>query len=170
MGRLRKFWSLTRREKEFLCEAIILLLFTNVCLKAIAFRHIDRFLRIRWNDDIQSDHEQENRLVQRAIARAANILPWSRCLSRSIAQFIMLRRRGIRGVLHAGVRFSGNSTLDAHAWVDTGLAANDEGAGNSGFTTVIRIGSGAADRRLGDSVVGKILSDSTGENIGPVAR
>jgi hypothetical protein len=161
MNRLHSFWSLTRREKEFLCEAIILLLLSNVCLKAIAFRHIERFLRIRWNDDIQTgiDREQESRLVQHAISRAANILPWSRCLSRSIAQFIMLRRRGIRGVLLAGVRFSGHSTLDAHAWVATGLAANDEGAENSGFTTVIRIGSGAADRRLGDSVVGKILSD-----------
>jgi hypothetical protein len=127
-------------------------------------------LRVRWDDDIQSDHEQESRLVQHSISRAANILPRSRCLSRSIAQFIMLRRRGIRGVLFAGVRFSGHSSLDAHAWVDTGPAANDECAENSGFTTIIRIGSGAVDRRIGDSVVSKISSDSTGENIGPVAR
>ena len=53
MGRLAKFWSLTRREKEFLCEASILLLLSNTCVKSIAFRHIDRFLR-RWNDGIQS--------------------------------------------------------------------------------------------------------------------
>lgn len=168
MDPLRKYWSLTRREKEFLWEAIVLLLISNVCLKAIAFRHIDRFLRTRWNDDIQSgiDREQESRLIRHSISRAANILPGSRCLSRSIAQFIMLRRRGIRGVLFAGVRFSGRFTLDAHAWVDTSLAANNESAGYSDFTTLIRIGSGAADRRVGDSVVGKISSDSTGENIG----
>ena len=172
MDRLRKFWSLTRREKEFLWEAVILLLVSNVCLKAIAFRHMERFLRIRWNDDIQSgiDREHESRLIQRSISRASNILPGSRCLSRSIAQFIMLRRRGIRGVLFAGVRFSSHSTLDAHAWVDTSPAANNESAEYSGFTTVIRIGSGAADRRVGDSIVGKISSDSTGENIGRVAH
>jgi Transglutaminase-like superfamily len=149
MGRLRKFWSLTRREKEFLCEASILLFLSNACVKAIAFKHIDRFLRIRWNDEIQSgiEHDQEIALVQRSILRATNVLPWkSRCLSRSIAQFIMLRRRGIRAILLAGVRFSGHSSLDAHAWVDTGLAANDKSSENSDFAPVIRIGTGAVDR------------------------
>jgi Transglutaminase-like superfamily len=148
MGRLIKFWSLTRREKEFLCEASILLSVSNTCVKAIAFRHIDRFLRTHWNDGIQGgiDHEQEIRLVQRSISRAANVLPWkSLCLSRSIAEFVMLRRRGIPAVMFAGVRFSGISSLDAHAWVDTGLGVHDKSSENSGFATVIRIGSGAVD-------------------------
>ena len=145
MSRLRKFWSLTHREKEFLCEAAILLFVSSVCLKAIAFRHIDRFLRSCWNDEIQSgiDHEQEITLVQRSISRATNVLPWkTRCLSRSITQFIMLRRRGIRAILLAGVRFSGHSSLDAHAWVDTELATDNKSNENSGFAAVIRIGEG----------------------------
>jgi hypothetical protein len=149
MGRLAKFWSLTRREKNFLCEASILLLLSNICIKAIAFRHVDRFLRTRWNDGIHGgiDREQQIRLVQRSISRAANVLPWrSLCLSRSIAEFIMLRRRGIQAVLFAGVKFSGQSSLDAHAWVDTGPAVNDKSSANSGFATVIRIGTGAVDR------------------------
>ena len=149
MGRLAKFWSLTRRERKFLCEASILLLLSNACVKAIAFRHIDRFLRTRWNGGIQGgiDHEQEIRLVQRSISRAANVLPWkSLCLSRSIAEFIMLRRRGIPAVMFAGVRFSGISSLDAHAWVDTGLGVDDKSSENSGFATVIRIGTRAVDR------------------------
>ena len=58
----------------------------------------------------------------------------------------MLRRRGIPAVLFAGVRFSGHSSLDAHAWVDTGLGVNDKSSENSGFATVIRIGTGAVDR------------------------
>jgi hypothetical protein len=53
----------------------------------------------------------------------------------------MLRRRGIQAVLVAGVKFSGHSSLDAHAWVETGLV-NDKNNENSGFTTVIRIGTG----------------------------
>ena len=57
----------------------------------------------------------------------------------------MLRRRGVPAVLFAGVRFSGHSSLDAHAWVDTGLGINDERSQNSGFATVIRIGTGAVD-------------------------
>jgi Transglutaminase-like superfamily len=149
MRRLAKFWSLTRREKKFLCEASIWLSLSNASVMAIAFKHIDRFLRTHWTDNIQGgiDREQEIRLVQRSISRAANVLPWKGlCLSRSIAEFIMLRRRGIPAVMFAGVRFSGISSLDAHAWVDAGLGVNDESSENSGFATVIRIGTGAVDR------------------------
>jgi hypothetical protein len=141
MGRLRKFWSLSRREKIVFCEAFILLLVSNACIKAIAFRHIDRFLRGYWNDDIQSliDHNREITFVQQSVSRAANVLPGnSRCLSRSIAKFIMLRRRGIRARLVAGVKFSDHASLNAHAWVDTGLPPDDPE--NSGFVTVIKIG------------------------------
>jgi Transglutaminase-like superfamily len=143
MGRLTKFWFLTRREKGFLCEAIIVLLLSNACVKAIAFRHIERFLRTRWNDCIQGgiDHEQEIRLVQHSISRGANALPWKcLCLSRSIAEFIMLRRRSIPAVMFAGVRLSGRSSLEAHAWVETGLGLKGMNSDNSQFRTVITIG------------------------------
>ena len=149
MRRLAKFWSLTRCEKKFLCEASILLSLSHTCVKAIAFKHIDRFLRTRWNDGVQADidREQEIRLVQRSISRAANVLPWkSLCLSWSIAEFIMLRRRGIPAVMFAGVRFSGQSSLDAHAWVDTGLAVNDKNSESSAFMIVMSIGTRAVDR------------------------
>jgi len=149
MRRLTKFWSLTRREKKLFCEASLLLLVSNVCIWAVAFRHIDRFLRTHWNDCIEvgTDYEQAIKLVQRSISRAANVLPWkSLCLSRSIAEFIMLRRRGIPAVMFAGVRFSDHSSLVAHAWVDSGLGVDDKSSENSGFATVIRIGTRAVDR------------------------
>ena len=149
MGRLAKFWSLTRREKKLLSEAGILLVLSNACVKTIAFKHIDRFLRTHWNDAIQDgiDHEQEIRLVWRSISRAGKLLPWkSWCLSRSIAEFIMLRRRGIPAVMFAGVRISGNCSLDAHAWVDAGLEASAKRSENSDFTPVIRIGTVAVDQ------------------------
>jgi hypothetical protein len=117
-------------------------------VKTIPFRYIDRFLR-RLNDDIQSgvDDEQESTLVQRSISRATNVLPWNiPCLSRSIAEFIMLRRRGIPAVIFAGVRLSGLSSLDAHAWVETGLGGDEKRSENSSFAAVIRIGTEAVDR------------------------
>src|SRR5262245_30209643 len=147
MRRLAKFWSLPKGEKKLLREAGILLLLSNACIKVVAFRHLDRLLRTRWNDRLESDidRKEEIKLVRRSVSRAANILPWrSRCLSRSIAEFIMLRRRGIPAVMLAGVRFSGPSSLDAHAWVNTDT--NDNVSGGSGFTTMIRIGAGAPDR------------------------
>jgi hypothetical protein len=146
MGRLAKFWSLSRREKNILCEASVLLLLSNICIKVIAFRHLERFLWTRWNDGRTGpNNEQEIRLIQSSIFRVANILGWrNQCLSRSIAEFIMLRRRGIHAVLFAGVKFCDHSSLDAHAWVDTGLGVkNDESS--AGFVTVIRIGAGAVD-------------------------
>jgi transglutaminase superfamily protein len=148
MRRLAKFWSLTRCEKQSLCEASILLSLSNACVRAIAFKHIDKFLRTRWND-VQGgiDREQEIRLVQRSILRAANVLPWkSLCLCRSIAEYIMLRRRGIPAVMFIGARFFDYSSLDAHAWVETGLAVNDKNSGSSTFTTVMMIGTRAVDR------------------------
>lgn len=149
MNRLVKFWSLTRREKMFLCEASILLLLTNALVTAIAFKHIDWFLRSRWKDAVQDavEREQEITHVQRSISHAANVLSRkSLCLSRSIVEFIMLRRRGIPAVMFAGVRLSGRSSLEAHAWVKTGLRVSEASSENFGFTTVIKIGSGAIDR------------------------
>jgi hypothetical protein len=146
MRRLGKFWSLTRWEKQVLCEAIILLSISTICVKAIAFRRIDRFMRTHWNEGVQCiDREQETRVIQLSISRAVNVLPWkSLCLSRSLAEFIMLRRRGIPATINAGVRFSGHSSLDAHAWVDTSLEVG-ESSKSSGFVTLIRIGTRAVD-------------------------
>jgi hypothetical protein len=148
MRRAAKFWSLSGGEKKLLCEASILLLVSGICVRVVAFKHIHRFLRTHWNDRVQGhDSEQESRLVRRSISRAANVFPWkSLCLSRSIAEFIMLRRRGIPAVMLAGARFSGHSSLDAHAWVDTGLGQHDGSSENPRFATVIRIGTEAVDR------------------------
>ena len=149
MSRWAKFWSLTRHEKVLFCEAIILLLISNFCVRVIAFRRIEKVLRTRFNDGVRSciNGEHEIKLIQRAVSRAGNVLPWkSLCLSRSIAEYIMLRRRGIPAVMLAGARFAGHSALDAHAWVDTGLGVNDNRSKNDCFTVVIRIGPAAVDR------------------------
>lgn len=152
MGRLLKFWTLTRREKEHFCEASILLLLSTFCVKTITFRHIDNFLRGRWNDCTQSafDCADEIRLVKLSLSRAAKVLPWnSLCLSRSIAAFIMLRRRGIPAVMVAGVKFAEDSSLLAHAWIQTDLGVIDGTSENSTFTAVVRIGQ---EQLVADSV------------------
>jgi hypothetical protein len=152
VSKLRNFWSLARREKLLFCEASILLLLSNFCIKAVAFKRIysflcDRYGWVRADVGGPSSHASDVKLVKRSILRAANHLPFtSLCLSQSIAQFIMLRHRGIPAVLFAGVKFSDNSLLDAHAWVETDPEKNDESFKNFGFSTVIRIGTRAAIR------------------------
>jgi len=150
MDRLLKFWSLPRREKQFLCEAGTLLLFSNLSIKAIAFRHIDNFLHTRWKDaPRESDHADDIKLVKLSASRAANLLPSKRlCLSRSIAEFIMLRRRGISAAMYMGVKSSDNSVLLAHAWVLAGREITNGKSENSEYTPLVIIG---PERVIADS-------------------
>jgi hypothetical protein len=149
MRRLLKFWSLTRREKQFFCEAAILLLLSNIGVRTIAFKHIDGFLRAHWNDGAESgfDRVGDIELVDLSLVRAVNLLPWKNlCLSRSIAAFIMLRRRGISAVMMAGVRSFDDSSLLAHAWVQTAGRMIGGSSENAAFTPLLRIGQEPADR------------------------
>jgi hypothetical protein len=143
MNRLLKFWSLPSREKQLFCEAWFLLLISNVCVRAIAFRHIESFLRAHWDYVAPRDYGAANdiNLVNSSVVRAASLLPWqSLCLSRSIATFIMLRRRGVGAILCAGVKFLEDSSLSAHAWVRTGCGTIESNSENSAFVVVMSIG------------------------------
>jgi Transglutaminase-like superfamily len=145
MGRLLRFWSLSRREKQFFCEAAILLLLSHLSVRMIAFRHIDSFLRARWNTGARDavDVAELVKLADVSLSRVADQLPWKNlCLSRSMAAFVMLRRRGIPAVMIAGVKFSEDSSLHAHAWIDAGHA--DASSENSAFTALVRVGQRSA--------------------------
>ena len=147
MGRFHKFWLLPRREKLFLCEACIVLLLANLSVKIFAFERIERHLlahcnndRIRGNSARSYDVKDIIKLVDLSVARAAVVLPLkSLCLSRSIATFTMLRRRGFPAVLCAGVRVCADSSLIAHAWVEPGCGMM-ENSETTAFTTLVRIG------------------------------
>ena len=143
MDRLRRFWVLSRPEKRALCEAGLLLMLSTVCVKSVAFKRIHGFLRSRWegHSGAASDFAGDITLVSASLSRAANILPWeSRCLSRSLAAFIMLRRRGIPAVLVFGVKSSANSSLQAHAWVEAFQQKIGEACETNAFTPLLRIG------------------------------
>jgi hypothetical protein len=145
MGPLLKFWSLSRREKQFFCEAGGLLLLSNLCIKTVPFRYIDRFLRALCDDGSPTarDNADDINLVELSLSRAAKLLPWkSLCLSQSIAAFIMLRRRDIPVVIIAGVKLFEDSSLLAHAWIQTDSGAAERDNEPSKFTPLVRIGQG----------------------------
>ncbi len=149
MRRLLKFWSLPGREKYCFCEAGILLLLANLSIKIIPFRLIYRFLHVNWNARIRVvlDSAENVELVMLSLSRAANLLPWkSQCLSRSIAAFVMLRRRGIPAIMFVGVKSLQDSSLLAHAWIHAGHDLTDENPENSTFTALVSVGGGTADR------------------------
>ena len=144
MVRLLKFWSSTRREKLLLCEAVILLLLSGLCIKIIPFKRIYSFLQRRYGHVKIDDYEPCNwagDTIERTVSRAANgLLGKNLCLTQSIAAFIMLRRRGIPAVVLTGVKVLKNSSLSAHAWVNTGEEASKQLSTNSDFTVVLKIG------------------------------
>ena len=142
MDRLYKFWSLTRRERQFCFEAAILLLLSNLCVRTIAFRHICRFLNAYRNGRVRGvcDPDDDIKLVKLSLSRSANLFPWqSLCLSQSIAAFIMLRRRGIPAVIFVGARFEDSSLL-AHAWIRTNRGETDWESENSAYAELVMIG------------------------------
>jgi hypothetical protein len=142
MRRLKKFLHLSWQEKQLFCEAVGLVLLSQLAVKAIAFKHIHRFLNARCNQQPQDAFESltDIRLVRASLSRAVNQLPWSaRCLSQSIAAFIMLRRRGIPAVLLVGAKFEDSSLL-AHAWIDADRWSSEIIAEKAGFVTLMRIG------------------------------
>lgn len=148
MGKFRKFWYLTRREKLFFFEAFILLQLSNLSIKTFAFRHIESCLRTRWLDRSRDVDRPDNiktdiNLINSSLSRAASVFHLkSLCLSQSIAKLIMLRRRGVPAVLFAGVKILEDSSLAAHAWVHAGdcLMDRDACSANTEFTVVMKIG------------------------------
>src|SRR5262245_63087826 len=130
MGRLHKLWGFSRRDKGLLCEASILFLAAKVSVHTIPFRHIERYLRAHWGGgaaDICDRHE-DVRLIRLSLSRAGGLFRWKApCLSRSIAEFTMLRRRGLPAVMDMGVKVIENSALSDRAWV----AASAPGAGRA---------------------------------------
>lgn len=141
MGRLHKLWNLSRREKGLLCEAGILCLTAKVSVHTMPFGHIERYLRAHWGGGAADtcDPHEDIRLIRLALARAERLFRWKApCLSRSIAEFIMLRRRGIPAALYLGVKVIENSALSAHAWVEAGAAGADRDG--VGYASVLGIG------------------------------
>jgi len=142
MGKIGRFLSFTRRERKLICEAGILLVISNLCIRTIAFRHIYTFLNSSWIDCSRSpgDSEDDIKLINLSVSRASKSFPWTRaCLSKSIAAFIMLRRRGIPAMILAGARFNASS-LFAHAWLCAGRGEHYGNDDSRPFVALISVG------------------------------
>jgi hypothetical protein len=141
MGRLYKFWVLSLREKALLCEAGLLFLAAKVSVHTMPFGRIERYLRAHWSGGLADfcDRYEDVRLIRLSLSRAGGLFRWKApCLSSSIAEFIMLRRRGIPAAMYMGVKVIENSALSAHAWVESIAAGGSRDGG--GYTNVLVIG------------------------------
>lgn len=103
-----------------LLEAAALLAASRAALRLVPIARLMQWLGRRSlpaspaGDSLQAAHR-----VQWAIRAVARRFPSAFvCFPQSVAAFLMLRRRGIRGVIYYGVDRSPEHELRAHTWLD----------------------------------------------------
>lgn len=145
MGRINRFLALPSGEKLSLAEAAILLMLARLSVKVVPFRYIHRFLNGRWSRRLPDTHSRGQGVESafRALTRAEGLFTSpSLCLPRSIAAYMMLRRRGVSATVVLGVRSfpADHSSLDAHAWICVDNAPIDYDPTREGYTALVTIG------------------------------
>jgi transglutaminase superfamily protein len=120
-------------------EALTLLLDVDLRLRRRGFASVHDALRLPPGAGSAPGPEErqlrEARQMARSIRRAARLVPRARCLHRSLALLLWLRRRGMRAELRIGVRHPEpaggppGAGVEGHAWVEWGgVPVDDEPA------------------------------------------
>lgn len=127
--KLRRFAWMNARHRAFLVEAVLWLLLARLSLAVISFRRLSQRLGTFVSPTDPrverkcSSCPRERMLIaeeiSRAVRQAARHVPFRAvCLPQAMAARAMLRRRGVRGVIHFGAARGVQNRLEAHAWVD----------------------------------------------------
>lgn len=130
-----RFWRLPPRDRLQVLRAAGWLVAARVLLRVLPFRTIERMVaRLPARRAPAVRLQPEDCAV--AIARAASVLPASRCLARAIAAACLLRRDGRRFVLQLGVRRDAGGSFYAHSWVESDGVAVTGGDEADGFAVL----------------------------------
>lgn len=127
-----RFCNLSGRERRDFFLGLLFLPLVVAWLRVSTFRSVQQVLE-KWHGDAALTNQRDDtgalaesqsasRMLDAASRRG---LVRGNCLSRSIALWWLLRRRGIPAQLRIGARKIGNQ-LEAHAWIEVaGHAIND---------------------------------------------
>ncbi len=126
---LLRFRHIDNRRRVLLPEAVACLLTARLALIFIPFpvlaRRLGNFVppsdpRAREVRNTPSQgHTQIAEEIGWAVTRAARYVPFKAvCLPQAMAAQAMLKRRGIKSVMHFGAAKGTDKPLDAHAWLD----------------------------------------------------
>jgi hypothetical protein len=106
-----------------LTEAILSLIASSVAIRILPFRQTAELMQTR-SRRMEPDSSEHDRLIAQcrwAVRTWADRVPWRAvCFQRGLALHLMLRRRGIRSILHYGVAQGREEGLRAHVWIDAG--------------------------------------------------
>lgn len=103
-----------------LVEAFAALTVASVAIRLVPFRRLVGVMAVGTRRAAPAP-EAQRRLVARcrwAVTQWADRVPWRAvCFQRGLALHWMLRRRGVKSMLHYGVTLRGGHDLAAHVWL-----------------------------------------------------
>ena len=122
LNSFRRFHAKSWTERRRLVEAALLLTLMRAAVFLFSFQRIASWLRLVQrsgpsptrpiNDDVAAE-------IGRSVVTAAARIPWSTCLTQTLATAAMLRRRSIPSTLYLGIAKDKNG-ICAHAWIRCG--------------------------------------------------
>lgn len=130
MNKLNKAWQLSGADRWLLVQAFLALPLVALGLRFFGLRRLQARLQEGLTMPLPADDRRTDLDRARATARLVQVavrhgLFRPTCLPQSLVLWWLLRRQGIAGELHIGVRPEPNR-LEAHAWVEfQGLVLND---------------------------------------------
>lgn len=129
---IHRFASLPPARRYLLLEALAYVSYCRLLLGLLPLRRVLRLTVDRRGAPSPAGGRVDParaREVDWAVAVAARSLPYrATCLTRSLAQGLMLRRRGLAGTFVIGVRNDEETGFRAHAWI---VAGNRDEAGTA---------------------------------------
>lgn len=126
---LRRFAQVDGRRRGLVVEAIACLLAARLALVFVPFPRLARWLgtfvppsdprAARVRSEASAEQIETAGQIGWAVTRAARWAPFRAvCLPQAMAAQFMLRRRGVRSIMHFGAGRGTDKPLDSHAWLD----------------------------------------------------
>ena len=136
MRRVRKFLSLSLREKLLLMEAVILVLAIRVGLTLLPFSTLQKLLAKVTKKHIDLDRKRRFSIDQVAwsVAAASHCVPKATCLVQALTIQVLLLHEGYPANLQIGVAKGNKRELQAHAWVESEGKMINTGSEMEGYT------------------------------------
>jgi hypothetical protein len=126
---LLRFRHVDNRRRALLAEAVACLLAARLALIFVPFPRLARRLgtfvpptdsRVsQMRAAAAPDQSRRAEEIGWAVTRAARYVPFKAvCLPQAMAARVMLKRRGVKSVMHFGAAKGHDKPIDAHAWLD----------------------------------------------------